>query len=471
MSFKYDLDSIYYVNDLFEKRSEGNISLYVNFDSANWVRTDEFGNNIICLCDGKRTLREVIDMLAEKYKITSDIILKNCEYFLNSVIKNNLLYSSSEKREEVKNWEVLSYPESVWIHVSSRCNLACEFCYSSASKNQGFNLENSKIREMLTQIPEEFRTEVIISGGEPFLYKDLIQLIKELKVTLKYREVRIITNGTVGHDAYGEIKDYIDSIQFSVDGVTSDINDLSRGTGAYDKMVSGLKTASEVGFKSLLISFTTTKLNCSEMISLPEFAFKYNVNQIHISRLMPVGRGIETKSRLDLTNQEFGDAIQKFAQELMRVNKSIDEMNKGQLDNTKIKKNIGVSFAGDISPKLLLEGRRRSCGLGDAIMSINYDGCVYPCPSLHVSEYVLGRYEDSMEKLVEKGHLYNNILSVGNSHSDCYECKYKYFCGGGCKANSRSLNGVNKENEDCLAQKAKIDYLLMLVRGRTDEYS
>lgn len=118
----------------------------------------------------------------------------------------------------------LSYPFSISIDVTYRCNLNCKHCYF---KKQGYKDEISK-EEWFKKIKEIKKSNDILHctwvGGEPLLRKEIIEEGR------KFFDFNwIVTNGTI------EIPDWKDSSFFvSLDG-TKKFNDVIRGKGTYDK--------------------------------------------------------------------------------------------------------------------------------------------------------------------------------------------------------------------------------------------
>lgn len=175
---------------------------------------------------------------------------------------------------------------------------------------------------------------------------------------------------------------------------------------------------------------------------------------------MPVGRGLQSTDNLEITQAQFDEEIYKFydeykrVMELIRVNRDIYEI--GMADEKKTEF-IQVSMGGDISRKVIDAGRKYSCGVGKGIMSINYNGNIYGCPSLHHDEFKIGTLSDDILDVMAKGLELNDDLAVDNQKSDCYRCKHKYFCGGGCKAIALAYDGVYSEYPGCEYQREMID--------------
>ncbi len=76
------------------------------------------------------------------------------------------------------------------IDPTSRCNYSCEFCYNKAEGEIG-------IEDVLAIIKESSAKDFSIGGGEPFLYK---QLPEVLEAAGKFDRITIPTNGSVWRD-------------------------------------------------------------------------------------------------------------------------------------------------------------------------------------------------------------------------------------------------------------------------------
>ncbi len=80
------------------------------------------------------------------------------------------------------------------IEVTNKCNMNCHTCYANSGK--GVDLELSKIIDMMDFVEqtESGNAEVLqISGGEPTLHKDILDIIKEGKK--RFKHVMLNTNG------------------------------------------------------------------------------------------------------------------------------------------------------------------------------------------------------------------------------------------------------------------------------------
>lgn len=128
-------------------------------------------------------------------------------------------------------------PESINIYPTDRCNLNCSMCFEKLRPQH----TEMPIRDWRTIIHQmaKFKPRIHLSGGEPFVYKhilDLIALIKQRELFLT-----ITTNGTfLEQHAADIVRMNVNRIHVSIDG-PKDIHDTIRGVpGTYDRVIAGL---------------------------------------------------------------------------------------------------------------------------------------------------------------------------------------------------------------------------------------
>lgn len=97
------------------------------------------------------------------------------------------------KGNEVITCMPLDIPKIVYIEVSKKCNLYCNHCFNNSGPNgvvPQFEFFND-IRQKLKDISVK---EVIISGGEPFIRSDILEIIQLFSDDYN---VKVLTNGTL----------------------------------------------------------------------------------------------------------------------------------------------------------------------------------------------------------------------------------------------------------------------------------
>ena len=176
--------------------------------------------------------------------------------------------------------EVLEYPEPINIPVAQslnpslrylelqllhRCNLKCLHCYLGHSQTDKEMPLDDAIK-ITKEFAEFGGLRLIISGGEPLLYKNLPQYFEQIS-DLKVRRV-LFTNGTLINTK--NIKNLkVDEIQFSLDGWNNG-HDKLRGIGSFKKTMQGIYTAKEAGI-AISISTMIHRYNLDEFDLMGDF--------------------------------------------------------------------------------------------------------------------------------------------------------------------------------------------------------
>ena len=103
------------------------------------------------------------------------------------------IFNIKQKINLAKNVITKSAPIYVQFYITARCNLACEQCniiYADA-KHQEMNIE--QINQVAENLKEIGVGIVLLIGGEPFVRKDISEIVKAF--TSRNIHVRMQTNG------------------------------------------------------------------------------------------------------------------------------------------------------------------------------------------------------------------------------------------------------------------------------------
>jgi MoaA/NifB/PqqE/SkfB family radical SAM enzyme len=124
--------------------------------------------------------------------------------------------------------------------------------------------------------------DVNISGGEPFLRKDLADIVANVQGRIPHARMVVSTNAFLGNAMIPralELKEIKPDIGFgiSVDGV-DEMHDYVRGIdGGFNKVVTVVKGLKKEGVKNLRIAYTLTTENADHMIKVYELAKELGV--------------------------------------------------------------------------------------------------------------------------------------------------------------------------------------------------
>jgi molybdenum cofactor biosynthesis enzyme MoaA len=139
----------------------------------------------------------------------------------------------------------------LWMYTNFDCNLACDYCCARSSPQADRRaLGIDRVRQLATEAVDAGVSELILTGGEPFLLPDIDELVAACTAVLP---TTLLTNGMLFRGRRLEALRRMDrerlALQISLDSATSDLHDAHRGRGSWDRAVAGIRTAQEDGFR------------------------------------------------------------------------------------------------------------------------------------------------------------------------------------------------------------------------------
>lgn len=151
-------------------------------------------------------------------------------------------------------------PMEILLEITNKCNLRCKMCWlwgehGVGDRYSGLELNRNEIFELIDEL-SNFKPTLTITGGEPFVRSDLIDILRYIKSNRM--KVRILTNGTLLDDKkiqeLCEIK--VDEVVFSIDGPES-IHDSIRGRGTFRKVSENIRKLAKYRMESNKPKITT----------------------------------------------------------------------------------------------------------------------------------------------------------------------------------------------------------------------
>ena len=129
---------------------------------------------------------------------------------------------------------------TIQIHPTRKCNLACLHCYSSSSPQMKEMLDIEALKRFLTIAFDHGYNNISVSGGEPFLYIHLEEMLRFTKA-LGYQNTMASNGMLLQSEKNQRILEYVDLIAISLDG-PPELHDKIRGQkGAFEKTMKGVE--------------------------------------------------------------------------------------------------------------------------------------------------------------------------------------------------------------------------------------
>jgi radical SAM protein with 4Fe4S-binding SPASM domain len=160
------------------------------------------------------------------------------------------------------------------LELTYRCNLNCVHCYCKGYRKQDKELDTREWKTIIDVIKQEGCFELILSGGEPLIRQDFLELYSYAKS--KGFIVSIFSNG---QSLKGKILDYLVksppfSIEITLNGITKPTYEsVTRIPGSFAIAMENIRRAKEKGL-AIILKTNCLKQNRKEILKIKAFTDK-----------------------------------------------------------------------------------------------------------------------------------------------------------------------------------------------------
>ena len=352
--------------------------------------------------------------------------------------------------------------KALGLHIAHDCNLACKYCFADEGEYHGkrelmsYEVGKKALDFLVANSGSRTNLEVDFFGGEPLMNFEVVkQLVKygrslEEPNNKKFR-FTLTTNGVLLDDDILEFANKeMSNLVLSLDG-RKEVHDLMRprrgGQGSYDTVVPKfIKAAESRNQMNYYVRGTYTRNNldfAKDVIHMADLGFE----QISVE---PV---VADKSESYAIREEDIDTLIKQYDELTA--EMIKRKKEGKPFNF-------FHFMIDLSGGPCVAKRLSGCGSGTEYLAVSPSGELYPCHQfMGMKEFLLGNVDEGVIRTDIRDEF--KLCNV-YAKEKCKNCFAKFYCSGGCAANSYNFSGsINGTYEiGCELQKKRIECAIAL---------
>lgn len=310
-------------------------------------------------------------------------------------------------------------------HLTERCNLQCTHCYQTGGRMDELSL--AEIRKVLDEITDmlaawsetyqlEFSPSLNITGGEPFLRKDLFAILSAM--CSAGFAIYLLTNGTlVNRERAAHLARLgVRGVQVSIEGPEK-IHDSIRGGGSFAASCRGVENLLEAGLK-VTLNATLSELNADKFGDMVAIAISLGAQRLGFSRLVPSGRGLGLVDRM-IDRQRVRDIYES----IFALPENGLEIVTGDPVASQMRDGAEVGDCGSIATG--------GCAAGISGLTILPDGTVTPCRRLAIP--VGNVRKDSLREIWAGSEILEQLRDRSRYKGRCGNCPRWATCRG-CRA-------------------------------------
>ena len=269
-------------------------------------------------------------------------------------------------------------PTNLTLNVTYRCNSRCLTC--NIWKKQADELTLAEWKKVF----KNYNSSVfwlILSGGEPFLRKDLVELVRAGHEYLQPAIINIPTNGILFKIIPQKIKRILKNcpdseivINFSLDGVGKDHDKIRGVPGNFEKLMKSFKAVKKLKKKypNLTIGLHTviSKYNVQNIPQICDFALSQEPDQ-YITEIA------EQRAELGTMGKKITPPLKDYTKAVGHVAQKTGEMETRGL--AKITEALRLEYYNLVKNILKQKTQVIPCYAGWTSAQISADGEVWPC--------------------------------------------------------------------------------------------
>lgn len=398
--------------------------------------------------DAKEALEEVQQLIDAEELFTADIYKSYVTDF--------------KKRETVV--------KALCLHIAHDCNLGCKYCFAEEGEYHGrralmsFEVGKKALDFLIANSGSRRNLEVDFFGGEPLMNWEVVKQLVEygrLQEEAHNKKFRftLTTNGVLLNDEIMEFCNReMSNVVLSLDG-RKDVNDFMRPTrngrgSSYDIIVPKFqKFAKSRAGKDYYVRGTFTRNNLDFSEDVKHFA-DLGFDQMSIEPVVSAPEDPYSIREEDLPG--ILEEYDKLAVEYIKRKKEGNGFN-------------FFHFMIDLNQGPCVAKRLSGCGSGTEYLAVTPWGDFYPCHQfVGQEEFLMGNVDAGIVNTAIRDEF--KLCSV-YAKDKCRDCFARFYCSGGCAANSYHFHGCITDAYDigCEMQKKRIECAIMIKAALADE--
>lgn len=289
-------------------------------------------------------------------------------------------------------------PSQYYIDPASVCNLKCPFCLTGNGrgtiKKGVMSIENYRI--ILNKIVPFAKIIEFCNWGEPFLNKNIIDIVSLTSEKGIFTSIHsnLTARAFDEHECKSIIQSGLDRLSCSIDGTNQETYSIYRRGGDFDTAIKNLKQ----------LQITKIKLKSKTPDILWQFLIhKYNEHEVDKAIQMAISFGVRiTYNIMGVKDDEWRSTYHEDKNKFKLLKMPFIEKIRYLIHEIQLQRR-GKTWQQRPDKIKLPENLPDWCTQPFHVMTINWDGDVFPCCAVHDNKAVMGNLLET-----EINELWNN---------------------------------------------------------------
>jgi cyclic pyranopterin phosphate synthase len=180
------------------------------------------------------------------------------------------------------------------LSLTDRCNFRCSYCSPLALEQHEDPLTRPEVARLTGIFARLGVRRVRLTGGEPTLRRDLVEIVRDVAGCEGIEEVALTTNGQALAELAAPLRAAgLSRVNISLDTLDQGrLGALSGKAASLPRISAGIAAASAAGFASVKLNVVVMRgVNDGELAALARFGWRHGAI-VRFIELMPFGQGV-----------------------------------------------------------------------------------------------------------------------------------------------------------------------------------
>ena len=404
------------------------------------------------------------DSLAEKFasKYSRDDVYEVCDE-IEELTEQGRLFTRDIYEPYIDSFKDRpTVVKALCLHIAHDCNLACKYCFAEEGEYHGrrammsYEVGRKALDFLVANSGSRRNLEVDFFGGEPTMNFDVVRQLVEYGRSIEKEHNKnfrftLTTNGVLLNDEIMEFANKeMANVVLSIDG-RKEINDLMRPTrnnhgSSYDIIMPKFKKFAE----------SRNQTNYYVRGTFTHNNIDFSKDVLHLAVEPVVAKPEDDYAIREEDLPKIFEEYDALAAELVKRKKAGNGFN-------------FFHFMIDLDGGPCVAKRLSGCGSGCEYLAVTPWGDFYPCHQfVGNEEFIMGNVDEGITRTdIRDEFKACNVYSKDK----CKKCFAKFFCSGGCAANSYNFHGNINDAYDigCEMQRKRVECAIMIKAALADK--